>query len=813
MPTISWAMDASRINTTGEIATGKDKRILKKQSKARRKELKNNQPPQSFWNIHKGQQPTPTIERGNVPEHRGEMYPTNSASTHPAGDMLKIQGTIGCPADTGRDWTIAELQAAVDRGPHSSALDPEAIAQYQIEIEEKIKSGQAKVYLWEDLKKNLPAKLKISPLAMIPHKSRKFRGILDLTFPVMMVDQDYVVESVNASTQKTAPQGSIDQIGNVLPRIIAAMAESEPEEVVFMAKFDIKDGFWRMVSEEGAEWNFAYVMPQEPGKPTKIVVPQSLQMGWIQSPMYFGGASETGRDVAAQYAETKIGELPQHKFLKYTQTEKEYEDLPLASATKDKGNLKYLMEVYVDDFIGFVIPRSKEDLDHMANALMHGIHDVFPEEACGDNDPISMKKMKKKDGAWMIQKEILGWTFDGKAKTMDLGDEKSDDILQKLKTLQRCRTKVPFNKFLKIVGKARSAAIGIPAGHAMFTPINKVISKEPKFVFIRKNSDLHQAIADLRTMITEARKEPTHCRELVTGPPDFFGIVDAAKEGTGGVVMGEEEGCVPTVFRLEWPTQIRQMMEKGILTNSDLELAGMVVLFLVIEAVCPCLKHKHVALFNDNTPAVGWTDRMASKQSRTAGGLLRALAFRMRHHRVSPLTPLHIRGIHNSISDIPSRSFGGTKKWHFPNDNDFLTFFNSQFPLNNQISWQLFRLSDELSSRVISALQTGATEMDVWRRLPPLGTSIGGTGVSTAKNYAKTLTFRIPEGSHMKTSSDSRVVSQQESEREAMAEAAKLQLRQALQQSQPLARRSKWTQAETQSNKNDLKSISSPSPK
>ena len=812
---IAWAMDASRLASTGEIARGKDKGILKRQNKQRRKELKSQQPLQTFWTTHSGNEPAPIIQRGNIPAHRGEMYPTNLAAEHPAGNMLKEQATVGCPVDTGRDWTHDELQAAVNRGPHSSALDPDAIAQYKLEIADKVKSGQAKVHLWSDIKKNPPAKLKISPFAMIPHKSRKFRGILDLSFPVTMPDNNYIVEAVNATTKRTAPQGGIDQIGNVLPRIIAAMAEAEPDEMIYMAKFDIKDGFWRLVCEEGAEWNFAYVMPQEEGEPEKIVVPQSLQMGWIQSPMYFGGASETGRDVAAKYANTKVGQLPEHKFIQYTKTAKEYASLPTTANVTNK-TLKYMLEVYVDDFLGLVIPRSAQDLDHVANALMHGIHDVFPEETIPENDPISLKKLKQQDGEWALNKELLGWDLDGKSKTIQLNEKKTAELLRELKIMQRCRKGIPFEAFRKTAGKARNAALSIPAGKALFTPINTVLSKQPKTVYIRKNSVLQESFSNLRTLLREAGKEPTHCRELVTGPPDGFGIVDAAKEGTGGIIMGEADEVVPTVFRLEWPESVRKLMQtqqnmKGTLTNSDLELAGMVLLFCVMEAVMPSLKHKHVALFNDNTPAVSWTDRMASKSSKLAGGLLRALALRMRHHRASPLTPLHIRGVHNSISDIPSRSFGGTPKWHFPNDLDFLTFFNSQFPLPNQHSWQLFQVSKELSSKLISALVTGATTMAEWQRLPPAGKSTGGTGVPTAGNYEWTLTFRTT--SPMKPSSESSQDLQEGSEEADTAEAAKLQLLRALRQSQPLARRSPWTQGDIPSNRSGATSTSNQSAK
>lgn len=168
--------------------------------------------------------------------------------------------------------------------------------------------GQCKVVLWDDIKDSLPEQLKVSPLAMIPHKSRKFRAILDLSFRLRLKNGD-VVPSVNEGTTLEAPAAAIDQMGHALSRIIHAFAEAGEDDKVFMAKFDIKDGFWRLDCKEGEEWNFAYVLPQPEGEPIRLVVPTSLQMGWVESPPYFCAASETARDVAAQYAEADVGTL------------------------------------------------------------------------------------------------------------------------------------------------------------------------------------------------------------------------------------------------------------------------------------------------------------------------------------------------------------------------------------------------------------------------------------------------------------------------------------------------------------------------
>ena len=95
------------------------------------------------------------------------------------------------------------------------------------------------------------------------------------------------------------PVGSLAEHKFVeLIEVIHAFAEAPDGANIFQAKWDIKDGFWRLDCKEEDEWNFCYVLPQKPDAPIKLVVPTLLQMGWIESPPYFCTVSETGRDVA-----------------------------------------------------------------------------------------------------------------------------------------------------------------------------------------------------------------------------------------------------------------------------------------------------------------------------------------------------------------------------------------------------------------------------------------------------------------------------------------------------------------------------------
>ena len=133
----------------------------------------------------------------------------------------------------------------INRGPHKSALEPEAIAHFAAEVRDKVGKGQAQVVRWDIIKWDHPQQLKVSPVAAIPHKSREYRSILNLSFALCLVDRG-VVESVNSTTEKFAPRGAINQLGHSLKQIIHVFAKVEKDAKILMAKWDIQDRFWRL---------------------------------------------------------------------------------------------------------------------------------------------------------------------------------------------------------------------------------------------------------------------------------------------------------------------------------------------------------------------------------------------------------------------------------------------------------------------------------------------------------------------------------------------------------------------------------------
>jgi len=147
-------------------------------------------------------------------------------------------------------------------------------------------------------------------------------------------------------------------------------------------------------------------------------------------------------------------------------------------------------------------------------------------------------------------------------------------------------------------------------------------------------------------------------------------------------------------------------------------MAGLLLLWLVMESVCGSLKEKRVALFSYNSPTVGWVCCLATWGSLVSAHLIRALALCLKLNGTCPITPLHIAGEDNLMTDIPSRSFGSKQKWHCKSNTDLLTLFNNLFPIPSQNSWTVFQNSYAIGMRVTSVLQMKDFTLEEWRRPP-----------------------------------------------------------------------------------------------
>ena len=325
------------------------------------------------------------------------MWPRGKiAQLHPASAMLESYSTNGCPVQCGPNWSIQQILAALQRGLHISAKDLIATECLHNETNDKVKGGFAKIVKWGDIKHNIPPALKLSPIAMIPHKSRLFRCILDLSFQIKIKGQK--LNSVNNGTQPMAPQKSMPQLGHVLRRIISTMKQHYNIKITFyFSKCDLKDGFCRMTVNSKDAWNFCYVLPplnkhHTNIDNTRIVVPHALQMGWAESPPFFCSATETARDIIQFYMSiTKT--LPTHPLEHHL-----YQTTHYTKSLSTSANKINTTEMYVDDFIAITNNNTQDNIKHMSRAILHGIHSIFPSPQITNHnggDPVSEKKLKQ----------------------------------------------------------------------------------------------------------------------------------------------------------------------------------------------------------------------------------------------------------------------------------------------------------------------------------------------------------------------------------------------------------------------------------
>ena len=208
-------------------------------------------------------------------------------------------------------------------------------------------------------------------------------------------------------------------------------------------------------------------------------------------------------------------------------------------------------------------------LHHVSRPIITGIHDVFPPDKDEKEDSISLKKILKKEDSQATIKNVLGFESDENPgeHTIWLTEDIRTDILTKLKRCireeQHRKKGIPFEKFRTYLAKLRYAFVTIPYGKWLLFPCNQILGKEPNDIFLNRNKPLLSAICDCCHLLEMSAKNPTPCKSLVTGWTHYIGVKYASSHGIGSIIMGLEKACIPTVFRLAWQDDIKELFHKG----------------------------------------------------------------------------------------------------------------------------------------------------------------------------------------------------------------------------------------------------------
>jgi hypothetical protein len=170
-----------------------------------------------------------------------------------------------------------------------------------------------------------------------------------------------------------------------------------------------------------------------------------------------------------------------------------------------------------------------------------------------------------------------------------------------------------------------------------------------------------------------------------------------------------------------------------------LEMAGVLLQEAVLEATIgpSAMIATQTAIACDNSPAVAWTSRMASRSaSPVSYRLLRGLAMRQRLTCSAPPAVFHIAGVQNTMADVASRAVKGVATpFHLLDKSPsvmcpetFLTHFNSTYPLPQTLPWTNVQPPSALWSKVILTLRGQRLPLRQWTiTLEPARGKIGPT--------------------------------------------------------------------------------------
>jgi hypothetical protein len=101
--------------------------------------------------------------------------------------------------------------------------------------------------------------------------------------------------------------------------------------------------------------------------------------------------------------------------------------------------------------MAIVIATAKEQMLHVANPTMQGIHNCFPTNDNDDDEPILLSKIKKVESNLSTRKTLLGFDFDSTDKTLWLEENKQQKLLtifQKwIRSSKQSNMGIPFDEF------------------------------------------------------------------------------------------------------------------------------------------------------------------------------------------------------------------------------------------------------------------------------------------------------------------------------------------------------------------------------
>lgn len=632
--------------------------------------------------------------------HPSDFHPEVGQLDHPAASLLEDLRTNGAKTSFKTpNWTPAEIKAAIDRGAHRSSFDHADFV--DAEFVNFVRKG-----FWVVLPAKLVAQLegfRGSPTGVVPQHERRPRIICDYTY-----------FGVNDATDSDAPLESM-QFGRVLIRIIQRIVLANPAfGPVFLAKYDLSDGYYRVWLHFLSILGLAVLLPlaDESGE-TLVGLPLVLPMGWTDSAPWFCAGTETIADLANDALQSGHEQLlSPHELENHATASSDNQYLndrvpQHAERPRDyfSNPLSYV-DVYIDDLIGLV-QGDRRAQTKLTRAILHNLDGVFRplDQTDGPHrqTPASLTKLVKGDGQLLTRKTVLGWIIDTIKFTLELSDERYEKLNEILATYPRTRKRVKRKEWQRVLGQLRYMSIAMPGSRGLFGPLQAVL--HPKQTRLRLTTDAHDFLDDFRWIAGTLHDRPVRLFELIPTEPTAIGATDAAGHGMGGVFFVPTNDATPDapdyesyVWRHPFPTHVTQLLitdanPDGTITNSDLELAASIAQHDVIANTVD-VREATIGNVHDNTPTVYWNIKGSSTTTAAAAYLQRLQALHRREHSYHPLhdfLPGHLNKMADDASRLQTLS-----------NTEFLSHMSTRYPQPR--TWRLCTLRSNVNSALISAL-------------------------------------------------------------------------------------------------------------
>ena len=680
---------------------------------------------------------------------------------HPARELLQAYRDEGVPVIVNDEmWSPERLQRCLRRGAHPSAIEHKEFL--RDEMADFCERGFW-VVLPYDLVRHLD-ELKLSPSAVKPERDRR---------PRLLVDHTWF--GVNDATQEY-PAKEVMQFGHALPRVLHRVHHSNPSfGPVYLAKFDISDGFYRMATIPKQAPNLAVILPPYDGEPQLVAIPLVCTMGWVNSPPSFCAMSETVADIAnsrmfrhhalphrleeAADSPNKTSEAPPPKASVADPNLPEFpQSLPVppdaqVRSAQPSSQPESHVDVFVDDFIG-VTQGSPNRRRIVRRILMHTVDDVLARPAKDEpfrQEAISLKKLLQGDGRWDTRKLILGWIIDTVKRTIELPPHRQQRLQEIFDSLRGLR-RISHKNWERIIGELRFMSLAIPGSGGLFSALQLGLKHSDKHR-IRITKHIRHHLTDFERLTRSLMERPTRLGEIVPDHPCILGAVDACKAGMGGVLFTENHR--PVLWRERFPEQIQRRLvsfdnPNGDLTNSDLEQTGVLAQADIATNEFD-IRERTLATLSDNTPAISRNHKGAVTTDQAGAYTCRMASMHQRHYRYIHEVGF-INGDRNGMSDTLSRA------WHL-SDAQILTHFDSMYPQTKP--WRMCQLPSASLSALISCLDTKPSDPASYLR-PELPKKIPGvsgafSAISTGRIPTSSPTTAIPSTSSSSSACDTAV--------------------------------------------------------